>query len=116
METMDKELTVQEWGLIIWLKIPQIPKNLFDQFVQFAQKLGILLKKDLLNVRCFCNIFIEDKKYCWRIKNSHVELFEPWSHGWKVGIEKNHVVSKHSVAMCQKFVLATNENAAMYTV
>jgi hypothetical protein len=33
MENMDKGLTVQKWVLIDWPKIPQMPKNLSDQFV-----------------------------------------------------------------------------------
>ena len=33
MENMDKGLTVPKWGLIVWPKIPQMPKSLFAQFV-----------------------------------------------------------------------------------
>jgi hypothetical protein len=33
MENMDKGLTVPKWVLIFWLKIPQMPHNLFAQFV-----------------------------------------------------------------------------------
>ena len=30
---MDKGLTVPKWVLIVWPKIPQMPQNLFAQFV-----------------------------------------------------------------------------------
>ena len=33
MENMDKGLTVPKWVLIVWLKVPQMPLNLSDQFV-----------------------------------------------------------------------------------
>ena len=33
MDNMDKGLTVPKWVLIVWPKIPQMPQNLFDQFV-----------------------------------------------------------------------------------
>ena len=33
MENIDKGLTVPKWLLIVWLKIPQMPQNLFAQFV-----------------------------------------------------------------------------------
>ena len=33
MENMDKGLTVPKWVLIIWLKIPKMPRNLSAQFV-----------------------------------------------------------------------------------
>ena len=33
MENMDKGLTVPKWVLIVWPKIPQMPQNLFAQFV-----------------------------------------------------------------------------------
>ena len=33
MENMDKGLTLPKWVLIVWPKIPQMPQNLFVQFV-----------------------------------------------------------------------------------
>jgi hypothetical protein len=33
METMDKGITIQKWVLINWLKIPQVPQNLFAPVV-----------------------------------------------------------------------------------
>ena len=33
MENIDKGLTVPKWVLIVWWKIPQMPQNLFAQFV-----------------------------------------------------------------------------------
>jgi hypothetical protein len=33
MKNMDKGLTVPKWGLIVRLKIPQMPQNLSAQFV-----------------------------------------------------------------------------------
>ena len=33
MVNMDKGLTVLKWVLINWSKIPQMPQNLFAQFV-----------------------------------------------------------------------------------
>ena len=33
MKNMDKGLTVPKWVLIVWPKIPQMPKNLSAQFV-----------------------------------------------------------------------------------
>ena len=43
MKEMDKGLTVQKWMLIVWPKIPQMPKNLSAQ----AQKVWISMKKRL---------------------------------------------------------------------
>ena len=33
MENMEKRLTVPKWVLIVWPKIPQMPQNLYAQFV-----------------------------------------------------------------------------------
>ena len=33
MDNMDKGITVPKWVLIVWPKIPQMPKNLSAQFV-----------------------------------------------------------------------------------
>ena len=48
MENMDKGLTVPNWVLIVWAKIPQIPQNLSAQFVAQGQKLGISMKKGFI--------------------------------------------------------------------
>ena len=44
MENKDKGLTVPKLVLIIWLKIPQMPKNLYVQ----AQKFWISMKKGFI--------------------------------------------------------------------
>ena len=44
MENMDKGLTVPEWVLIIW---PKMPKNLSAQ----AQKFGNSMNKDFIGLR-----------------------------------------------------------------
>jgi hypothetical protein len=38
MENMDKGLTVPNWVLIVWLKIPQILQNFSAQFVCSSSK------------------------------------------------------------------------------
>ena len=46
---MDKELTVPKWVLIVWPKIPQMPKNLSIQFVCPSPKvLGFNKKKGFI--------------------------------------------------------------------
>jgi hypothetical protein len=47
MENMDKGLTVPKWVLIIWSKIPQMPKNLSVQFVCPSKKVLDFNKKRL---------------------------------------------------------------------
>ena len=47
MENIDKRLTVPKWGLIVWPKIPQMPKNLFEQFVCPSPKVLDFNKKRL---------------------------------------------------------------------
>ena len=52
MENMDKGLTVPKWVLIVWPKIPQMPVNLFAQFVCPSSKvLDFNEKKASLGVR-----------------------------------------------------------------
>ena len=38
MDNMDKRLTVPKWVLIVWPKIPQMPKTLSAQFVCHSPK------------------------------------------------------------------------------
>jgi hypothetical protein len=38
MENVDKGLAVTKWVLIVWLKIPQMPKNLSAQLVSASPK------------------------------------------------------------------------------
>ena len=47
MENMDKELTVPKWVLIVWPKIPQMPQNLFTQFVCSSPKVPDFNEKRL---------------------------------------------------------------------
>ena len=52
MENMGKGLTVPEWVLIKWLKIPQMPLNLSAQIVCPSPKVGDFdEKKASLDVR-----------------------------------------------------------------
>jgi hypothetical protein len=48
MENMDKGLTVPKWLLIVQPKIPQMPQNLFAQFVCPSQKFWISMKKGFI--------------------------------------------------------------------
>ena len=47
MENMDKELTAPKWVLIVWLKIPQMPQNLFAKFVCLSPKVWDVDEKSL---------------------------------------------------------------------
>ena len=42
---LSEKLPKSKWVLIVEQKIPQIPENSFGQFIQLAQKFGILLTK-----------------------------------------------------------------------
>ena len=44
---MDKGLTAPKWALIVWLKIPQMPQNLSDQFVFPSSKVWDFNEKRL---------------------------------------------------------------------
>ena len=48
IEIMENRLTVPKWVLIVRLKIPQTPQNLFSRFGQFAQQFEMLLKKGFI--------------------------------------------------------------------
>jgi hypothetical protein len=49
MENMDKELTVPQWVLINWPKIPQTPQNYLSvQFVYPSQKVLDLNEKGFI--------------------------------------------------------------------
>jgi hypothetical protein len=46
MENTDKEHTFPKWGLMVWLKIPQMPQELSAQFVCPSPKvLNIVAKR-----------------------------------------------------------------------
>ena len=47
MENMDKGLTIPKWVLIVWPKIPQMPQNLFAQFVCLSPKVLDFTEKSL---------------------------------------------------------------------
>ena len=47
MENMDKGLTVPKWVLIVWPKIPQMPQNLYAQFVCPSPKVWDFIEKRL---------------------------------------------------------------------
>ena len=52
MENMEKELTVPTWVLIVYPKIPQMPKNVSAKFVCSSPKVWDFdEKKALLGVR-----------------------------------------------------------------
>ena len=60
---MDKGLTVPKWVLIVWLKILQMPKNLFPNLSAQAQKFWISMKKRLYwasVVRDMLQFFVQD--------------------------------------------------------
>ena len=51
MESMDKELTVPKWVLIVWSKIPQMPTIYLPNLFAQVQKFWISMKKASSGVR-----------------------------------------------------------------
>ena len=64
MENMDKGLTVPNWVLISWPKIPQMPPNLSAQ----VRKFGIPMKKRLHWVSVIRGI--NDSTFEWILQES----------------------------------------------
>jgi hypothetical protein len=65
MENMGKGLTVPKWVLIVWLKIPQMPKNLFAQFVCPSPKVLDFNEKRFhwASVVCGCSYPVDAEFY-----------------------------------------------------
>ena len=67
MENMDKGCTVPKWVLIVWPKIPQMPQNLFAQFVCPSPKVLDFIEKRLhwASVVCVlhCTLILSKLEY-----------------------------------------------------
>ena len=80
MENMDKGLAVPKWVLMVWLKIPQMPQNLFAQIaypneniLDFNEKkasLGVCSpSKQLMQLLGSCEGFRKRTKFPTRFHN-----------------------------------------------
>ena len=76
MENMDKGLTAPKWVLIVWPKIPQMPKNLSAQFVCPSPKILDFNEKSLnwaSVVRvCKCCMYAHVWPYIQHVLNLHL--------------------------------------------